>query len=322
MASVPNKWRPPLALVLGGTLIGVLGMSLAGFVALRYLVPLIGWKEAVAIIGGGLLVLTVALAWVLTRLILRPVQALVERAHDVADGRTAAQIPLAHYGTHEFRIMGQAVMDMAHGLSQRAEELATYSSHVTHELRSPLTSLKGAVELLEDPQTPELQTKLFRTIQDSVARIDHLLAVMREVARAQTMGRFGAEPIQTSLNPIAARIAARLGLQLTVSGDPTAPLSQHQMEIVLDHLFSNAKFHGATGVVLKAAPDGFSIEDDGTGVSPVNAKQAFEPFFTTRRKYGGTGMGLYLVCQILATIDGTARFTQFQDPTEITVNFD
>ena len=58
--------------------------------------------------------------------------------------------PLAHYGTREFAQLSHSFLDMAEQLARRSDYIATFSAHLTHELKSPLTSIKGAAELLLD----------------------------------------------------------------------------------------------------------------------------------------------------------------------------
>jgi two-component system, OmpR family, sensor kinase len=80
------------------------------------------------------------------------------------------------------------------------------------------------------------------------------------------------------------------------------------MAIVLGHLARNAAEHGAARLMLTARRHETGVEvqvtDDGTGISAGNAGRVFEPFFTTGRSHGGTGMGLSIVRNILAAHHG------------------
>jgi two-component system, OmpR family, sensor histidine kinase CreC len=68
------------------------------------------------------------------------VRELVDRAARISRGDRDAFQPLAHYGAREFAQLSHSFLDMAQQLSRRSD----YSSHLTHELKSPLTSIKGA----------------------------------------------------------------------------------------------------------------------------------------------------------------------------------
>jgi signal transduction histidine kinase len=75
------------------------------------------------------------------------------------------------------------------------------------------------------------------------------------------------------------------------------------MEVVLGHLAENAEQAGATRLTFDSGrnDDGawLRVSDNGPGISSGNQKQVFEPFFTTRRDSGGTGMGLAIVQTLL-----------------------
>src|SRR5213079_1305858 len=91
---------------------------------------------------------TVIIGFVFSRTITRPMHELVGRTERNARGDRDAFKPLAHYGTREFAQLSKSFLDMAEQLSRRSDYIATFSSHHTHELKSPLTSIKGAAELL------------------------------------------------------------------------------------------------------------------------------------------------------------------------------
>ena len=98
---------------------------------------------ALAVIAG-----TMIIGLVFWRTITRPMRELVGRTDRIARGDRDAFKPLAHYGTREFAQLSKSFLDMAEQLSRRSEYIATFSAHLTHELKSPLTSIKGAAELL------------------------------------------------------------------------------------------------------------------------------------------------------------------------------
>ncbi|RUT98746.1 ATP-binding protein, partial [Mesorhizobium sp. USDA-HM6] len=99
-------------------------------------------------------------------------------------------------------------------------------------------------------------------------------------------------------------------------------ISGENAAIVLANLIDNSARHGAREVTIGAASAGervaVHVGDDGGGISPSNRTKVFEPFFTTRREAGGTGMGLGIVLALLKAHDGTitlvdsARGTRFE----------
>ena len=110
------------------------------------------YQERGKFILAGLTVIfaTIIIGLVFSRTITRPMRELVDRAARISRGDRDAFQPLAHYGTREFAQLSHSFLDMAEQLSRRSDYIATFSSHLTHELKSPLTSIKGAAELLLD----------------------------------------------------------------------------------------------------------------------------------------------------------------------------
>lgn len=304
--SIKDKWRPHLALVLAGTLLIVLSLPILGFLALRVAVPMMGWTTAVVTISGVVGVVTLGLAWLLTRLILRPVTALVTWAEFMrSDQADPAPVP-THFGTREFSDMAQSLLAMGEELQWRVSDLSNYSAHVTHELRSPLTSLRASAELLQSDPPAETRAELVETIAAATERMEALLVAMRALAQSEAAS--GHQVDLVPVTAIAHRVAKRLQLNLTVNGTPSVPLPEAQLELVFDHLFQNARDHGAASIELLALQAGFAVIDDGPGVSANNAERLFDPFFTTRRSDGGMGLGLFLVHRITQARGGTVTF--------------
>lgn len=286
---ITAKWRPSLALVLACTLAVILCLPLAGILVIRELYEVIGYRESVGLVAIGVLVVAIYVGWVLWRILLRPISALVDAVDVMRAGKDTA--PLPHYGTSEMRALGQAMLDMGAALEGRATVLRTYADHVTHELKSPLTVVGGAAELLEDPSLPAGErTKLITKISKAADRMTQLLDAQRALAHAQ-------EPMPTGVCTL---YDLDLPDGVNITSDAQIPLSKEVLQLVLGHLIGNAFRHGAQTVTLNGAPDMLVISDDGAGISDGNRARIFDPFFTTCRNEGGTGMGLPIVERMLA----------------------
>ena len=117
---------------------------------------------------------------------------LVDRAARISRGDRDAFQPLAHYGTREFAQLSHSFLDMAEQLSRRSDYIATFSAHLTHELKSPLTSIKGAAELLldslqskSDNLTRMEQKNFVSNILGDTGRLEAMTQRLRELARAE-----------------------------------------------------------------------------------------------------------------------------------------
>ena len=283
---VIRKWRPPLALVLGGTLGVVFFLPLIGIGYFRVAGGILGWAETSWMIAWMAFVATVILGALLWRLVLKPVRALTAYAQQEG----AAPAPI-HFGTPEFSQLGQAVLEMTSALRGREAVLRSYADHVTHELKSPLTVIRGASELLDNPDLANAdREKLLGSIAIGVDRMEALLDSQRALAQAQEPMPAGA----CKLSDVVAGIP-----DTTVLNNGVIPLPERAMNMVVVHLVSNAKAHGATHVRFDFRGDLLLVSDNGPGVSMGNRARIFDPFFTTRREAGGTGMGLPIVRRML-----------------------
>lgn len=243
-----------------------------------------------------------ALGGLLLRLQLRPMRALRDQARRVTSGRQTDLEPLRHYGVREIAELGSSLLTMAHSLSDRSKEISTYTNHVTHELKSPVTGIIGAAELLEDDTlSSETRQHLVRNISAQGQRMDRLLAQLREMTKSRQSTRGG---------PCALRDikidAPALDVHLD---DPTGevPLSCDHGRVILGHMAQNAKAHGATRMDVGWDGRILTIRDNGSGISTADLDRITEPFFTTRRESGGTGMGLAICAAILEHYDAQLR---------------
>ena len=294
---IRQKWRPPLTLVIGGALAAVLAAPIIAIGYFKVAGFILGWGETTLMIFVIALVLSALLGFLLWRLVLRPVWALTEHAIAIKEGRDDAPLP-EHFGTPELTSLGQAVHEMGSTLMDREAGLRAYTDHVTHELKSPLTSLIGAAELLETDMPDKDRADLIDTIRVSSRKMQEQLDALRRLASArEPLGRG-----PSTLSDVVPRIET--DLQILLNGDVSLPIDEGAMIAVLTHLAQNAAAQGATRLTLDPAPDGVRIGDDGPGIAPGNRSRVFEPFFTTKRASGGTGMGLAIVRNMLRAAGG------------------
>src|SRR5882757_3947351 len=198
-----------------------------------------------ALAGLTVILATIIIGLVFFRTITRPMRELVDRAARISRGDRDAFQPLAHYGTREFAQLSHSFLDMAEQLARRSDYIATFSSHLTHELKSPLTSIKGAAELLldslqskSDTLTRTEQKAFITNILGDVDRLDAMSQRLRELARAES----GPQNEQTQLSAVIDALKSRFPRQtITASGclERTIGMSAEKAMIVLTHLTDN-----------------------------------------------------------------------------------
>lgn len=309
MSKAPAKWRPSLAMVTAAMIGVVLAMAGVGFVVVRFNVARPAIVELIIAVGIALGAAFVA-GYVFVRAVSRPVRELAARAERITHGDEAAIGPLQRHGTRELATLSDAFMRMAASLSARSAYIRTFSRHVSHELKSPLTSIRGAAELLRDSETMSAAERA-RFLENIIAdseRMSHLLDRLHQHARAETLTVTGSVTLDEIIKPLQSRFSM---LVIAAEGELRTPLamSAENALIVFDHLAANALAHGASTLTINAAvlDDNLRIEvsDDGGGIAPDRLERVFEPFFTTRREYGGTGMGLTITRAMLAAHGGS-----------------
>ena len=250
----------------------------------------LGLVAAIMVAGAALLGL---LFW---RLVAGPMRGLRDQALAVSRGERQAPEPLGHYGVAELADLGGAILSMARALGDRSRTVESYTAHVTHELKSPVTAILGAAELI-DTGDEERRMRLSAAIREEAHRMTALLARLRELAQAKAVT--GAT--HTDLGELATGLASDFpDLDVVAEGALSdLPVSREQGEIVLIQLLRNASEHGASRVVLSWDGSVLEVRDNGPGISEANRAKVAEPFFTTRRERGGTGMGLAIVAAVL-----------------------
>jgi signal transduction histidine kinase len=260
---------------------------------------------------------TIAIGLIFSRTVTRPMRELVDRATRIGRGDRDAFRPLQHYGTRELAQLSDSFLGMAQQLSRRSDYIATFSAHLTHELKSPLTSIKGAAELLldslqsrSDTLTRTEQKTFVSNILGDTERLEAMGHRLRELARAESVPQNERIQLGAVINGLKARFPGRA---ITALGclDRSIAMSGEKALIVLVHLTENAIRHNAQNVRIKATDDRNSIRltvsNDGDPISEANRDRIFDAFFTTRRDTGGTGMGLAIVQAIMISHGGSIR---------------
>jgi signal transduction histidine kinase len=282
------------------------------------------YQNRLYLLGGGTVILLVvcAVTALTTLMITRPVKALIRQAQQVTSGETnAVPVPLANPGTYEVDLLSKALSKMSATLEGRANYIRTFASNVSHEFKTPLTSIRGAVELLKDhfaEMSPEDRERFLSILEQDADRLTELVRRLLDLARAEVV-QPGSERSQVAeaFNRVAGRFRCD-GLNVTFDATPDmrpVAMAPEVFESILSNLVDNARQHGSPGVHvhLSAHPENhagrnlveITVQDDGPGISESNSKRIFTPFFTTARQSGSTGLGLSIVQALVVAHHGT-----------------
>ena len=202
---------------------------------------------------------------------------------------------------------------------------------ITHELATPLTSIRGYVETLLDPGVPTTAEERVAYLRDVLAeaqRLDLLISELLELTRLEA----GATPLElerldwaalcrNAAHRLAPRFAAA-GLTLTwegVEANVWVRADGRRLEQVIDNLLGNALRYVPAGGTVRVRLDGatagetqrwrLTVSDDGPGIAPADLPHVFERFYRAEavRAHGGSGLGLAIVREIVAQHGGAVR---------------
>ena len=259
---------------------------------------------------------TAALITLLVRTILRPIQRLKESTSLIAAGVYDRRIAVDEQDevgslAMDFNVMAQAVENRVEALKEEAERRTLFISALTHELKTPMTSIKGNAEtlLMTKMDEEEREAALLQIDADCtrVERLSHKLMQLLVLKRSDDI-----EPKPQSVAELLAMVCDAAKEQLKQRG-LALRVENHMQQLKMDkdllcelllNLIDNAGKASPRGsvIALRARGDIISVSDSGHGIPPEELHRLTEPFYMVdkarSRKQGGMGLGLALAQEI------------------------
>ena len=245
--------------------------------------------------GGGAL----ALGWFVARRLAgslsRPVSDLATAASRLGDGGALTGMPSS--GIPEIDTLAGALSESSRRVSDALARERRFSADVSHQLRTPLTGLRLALEAARTGETPLAIEPALDDLTRIEQTVEHLLAFARDAMPATASVRLD-QPVRRAVERWTERVAARgRSIAFSISEPVTAQASTTSVDQILDVLIDNALHHGQGTIKLaqRRLPGGGAIDvsDQGNGLKPADAERIF------RRGEGrGTGIGLALARSI------------------------
>ncbi len=256
---------------------------------------------------GGALAIGLLFTWWLTH----AVEQLRRYARAISTGRKT-QLP--RLGSSEFNELGQALAEMREKLDGR-EYVENYVHHLTHEMKSPLSALRGAAELLDEEMPQPERARFTANIREQSARlqdmVDKLLALAR-VERRQTLE--GTEPVnlhalaETVIVDLAPALQQqRLRCSNRIDADAVVAGERFLLRQALTNLLANAIDFSPSGAEIEVSNELVAdrqtivVQDRGSGIPDYALAHVFDRFYSlarpaTQRK--STGLGLPFVREV------------------------
>lgn len=258
------------------------------------------------------------LGWWASRRLLNPLSRVADAAGELAEGGLDTRLP--EESDPDLHRLVSSFNNMADAVQDRIEREARFASDVSHELRSPLTALTAAVEVLDARRDdlPARSQQALDVVTSQVRRFDQMVLDLLEISRLDAgVTEFNPEPVL--LGDLVRRMAARYNFEsvpVTVEppwADRPVSVDKRRLERIMANLLGNAEQHagGPTRIAIEGGAEGFVnlvVEDAGPGVMQSERSRIFERFArgTAARHRVGTGLGLALVVEHANVHHGTA----------------
>ena len=273
--------------------------------------------EKVFVATLSLLGLAVLLILFVSSTISRPIRELLRQTERVRQGEQRIVDPIQNPVTQEIAQLSESFAGMSHALAERSDYIRRFATHVSHEFKTPLTSMQGALELLQDhleTMPPAQCAHFINNLLADTQRLRLLVTRLLELARADSL-----EPSKqvSSLPEVFRALQNRYherGLNIQIPAplpDNKIAMAMEALETIITNLLDNSLQHGATTMVVHTIIQKrfltLSLHDNGEGISVANRDKIFTPFFTTKRSKGGTGLGLEIIVSVLRAYGGSIR---------------
>jgi two-component system sensor histidine kinase BaeS len=258
--------------------------------------------------------LAASLSFLIARSITGPIRRVAAATRSFgADGRHE---PLPEEGTREIASLAAAFNEMSQQLTASREAERGFLLSVSHELKTPLTAIRGYAEGLADGTFSADEAA--RVIEVETGRLERLVRDLLDLARMNrsefTVGREDVDLAEVAREVVHRHegIANRYEVTLEAAGEETWVLADHDRLLqVASNLVENAlRETPARGrVVVAVSPGLLTVSDTGSGIAPEDLPRAFERFYlydkAAKDRPVGSGLGLAIVEQLTRAMGGT-----------------
>jgi signal transduction histidine kinase len=264
------------------------------------------------------------------RIVTLRVRRIEDAARAVADGDFAARIPVDSSG--QLGQLARTFNEMQRRLAELDSARKQFIANASHELRTPIFSLGGFVELLdEDDPSPEERAEFVRTMRQQIERLTKLTADLLNLSQLDAGGIVMAIR-SVDLSPLARDVAREFGARADLRGSrlelrtPDRPViavaDPDRVRQIIRILLDNALTHTPEGTSVTVTIYSvnqraeLTVSDDGSGIPQRVQKRIFERFYTADSA-GGSGLGLAIARELAQRMEGriaissSRRFTAF-----------
>ncbi len=282
------------------------------------------------------LALSALLAWLVSRSVARPLQQVADAAHAIAQGDYDQTVPVS--GPTEVRHLARDFNRMAHQVQASRDAQRDFVANVSHELKTPLTSIQGYSQAILDGTAADTEAvqNSAKVIHDEAERMGRMVTELLDLARiesGQVVMRQDPVDLRSLLENVVDRFRlraeeARIALRAQIADLPPVLGDGDRLAQVFTNLVDNALKHTPSGgtVMVTAqllTPSGVrrlkkawpravevAVSDSGEGIPPEDLSRVFERFYQvdkSRRRTGSVGLGLAISREIVEAHGGSIK---------------
>jgi signal transduction histidine kinase len=275
--------------------------------------------------GVGVLLLAAAVAVGLARRLTRPIRAIERAAQQLAAGDLSSRADVPSGTDIDLAELGDTLNAMAAQLEASRGSQRAFLLSISHDLRTPLTSIRGYAEALADgtldDADPDARRRAASVIGAEARRLERLVRDLLDLSRLDSR-EFSLKPRPCDVTDVVRDAAEafvpqarEIGVELTVAAAPPVPaeLDPERVAQIVANLVENALKYAArqVGVAAELREQELRIvvTDDGPGISAAQLGDVFTRLYTARDAPGravGTGLGLAIVQELAAAMGGRA----------------
>lgn len=271
-----------------------------------------------SIVAIGTLAVAAAVATDLGRRLTRPLREARAATRRIAAGDLATRVPINHDDGEELAGLAASINSMAASLERSRGLERQFLLSVSHDLRTPLTSIRGFAEALADGRAADPPHAAGVILSES-RRLERLVQDLLELAKLDAR-RFSLDVRGTDVGEVVAdtvegfRPAAEAaGVRVLVAPGSRGALASadpDRLAQVVANLVENALKYARSSIAAGVRDFELWVEDDGPGIDEDELPHVFEPFYRSARaptRQVGSGLGLAIVRELVAAMGGSVR---------------
>lgn len=271
-----------------------------------------------------LIPLALIVAAIITFLLARPIRRMDNAIRNLGEGQY--ETPISIDGPGDLRVLGRRLDWLRTELKDLNAQKEQFLRHVSHELKTPLTAIREATELLHDGIGGALssqQSEIIKIMRDNSVRLQKMIENLLNYTKVEsipTKSKLQEINLEDVLNKVLEAHALTINnkkIEVNIQSNIDEKLlsNEEKISIILDNLISNAVNYTPDSsqikISLNTEPDWFIIEvqDNGPGLEKEDFDKVFDPFYRGNTAHkgliSGSGLGLTIVKDIVETLDGS-----------------